>query len=266
MTKVAQRMGVTQPTASRMLRELEEHVQVALVVRSPQGARLTREGLTLATRSASVVAEVDDLLPPSHAASAQGPVICSAWNGLEGALSAALAAWHAESPGSPCRMKQSEDPAGDVLSHRADLALVRGGDVTDDGLTSCRLDEEERLAVVPAHSPLAEKMALTLGDLADFEVVVNITSGTTQDLVWPEQAKPYREIEVEGFEEWVMTIAASPQRFGLTPDSTERHYVNSRLRFVRVLDAPTVPVHLLWRRGDSRPGVNRFIHLVRSSA
>lgn len=96
-----------------------------------------------------------------------------------------MTAWQEEYPQSrPCRLRQSETPADDVLTHRADVALVRGGVVLP-GLAGCTLYEEDRLAALPISSPFADYAAISLEDLAQLELVINTTSGTTQAVTWP---------------------------------------------------------------------------------
>lgn len=265
LTKVARRLGVTQPTASRLLCELEEHLQVRLAERSPQGVRLTTYGHRVAERAAAVVADVDELLSPRQPVPAAGPLVCFAWNRLEYALSAAMTAWQEEYPQSPCRLRQSETPADDVLTHRADVALVRGGVVLP-GLAGCTLYEEDRLAALPISSPFADYAAISLEDLAQLELVINTTSGTTQAVMWPPGHQPSQCLEVSGFEEWVTSVAASSKRFSLTPQSTPQYYTNPHLRFVRVLDVPPVPTRLIWRERESRVAIKHFIDLVKAAA
>lgn len=55
----AQRLNVTQPALTKALRQLEEELGTALVIRSSKGVRLTASGELMAARAASAVREIE---------------------------------------------------------------------------------------------------------------------------------------------------------------------------------------------------------------
>ncbi len=64
--QAAQRCHVTQPALSMQIKELEEHLRVALIERHHQGAVLTPEGEEIARRCKIVLTEVSDLVDFAH--------------------------------------------------------------------------------------------------------------------------------------------------------------------------------------------------------
>jgi LysR family hydrogen peroxide-inducible transcriptional activator len=59
--RAAEECAVSQPALSMQIRELEDHLDVALVERTRQGVHLTEEGLEVARRAAQVLIDVQDL-------------------------------------------------------------------------------------------------------------------------------------------------------------------------------------------------------------
>ncbi|MEV0416263.1 LysR substrate-binding domain-containing protein [Streptomyces sp. NPDC050448] len=78
---------------------------------------------------------------------------------------------------------------------------------------------EERVAVVPAGSDLAEKDVLTPADLAAWPVALNTVAGTTTLDLWPADARPTAMIEVGNTDEWLTAIAVG-RAVGISTSAT----------------------------------------------
>lgn len=263
LNRAAVELGITQPTASRMITQIERHIGTPLLERGARGSVLTALGEAFAQHAAQTVASFEALMDPSRW-QPRALSIAYAWGGLETTLTAAVRQWPQEPYGGDCRMHQDDDPLRSLESGAVDLALIRGP-VDAPLLSSCALYREDRVIVLPVDSPLAHLSQVGLVDLQDMAVVVNLDSGTTGDL-WADSPRSPRRIRVHGVDEWIVAIASAPSRFGVTPASTMSYYTHPGIITRPSEDLPDLPVSLAWRRDEKRAAVHEFISLVKDSA
>lgn len=263
LNRAAAELGVTQPTASRMIAVIERHVGASLLERGPRGSTLTAVGEAFTQQAAQILASFDALTDPSrwqHRTLA----IAYAWGGLESALTTAVRAWQQLPASGECRMHQSDNPLRSLESGAADLALIRG-QVDAPLLSSCALYREDRVIVLPIDSPLADLPCVGLRDLQDMEVVVNLDSGTTGAL-WADSPRSPRQFRVHGVDEWIVAIASARGRFGVTPASTMSYYTHPGIITRPSEGFPDLPVSLAWRGDEKRAAVHELIGLVKDAA
>src|SRR5919202_702743 len=72
---------------------------------------------------------------------------------------------------------------------QVDVAFLRGN-VEAAGVRTQLLHREPRVAALPEDHPLAGRPATTMAELAAWPLVVNPTSGTVSELLWPAGARP----------------------------------------------------------------------------
>lgn len=263
LLSAARALGTTQPTASRMLREIETAVGVRLVERGPHGAVLTADGEDFARQCVQVQEAFDALVDPARWRS-RTVTVAYAWAGLEAAFSGAVRAWNAAHPDAPCRLEQVRAPDAAVAGGAADVAVVRGP-VTTPGVQSKVLYREDRVVVFPRDSALHEKPRVTAEDLRGGHAVVNVDGGTTT-AQWVQALHPAQVVPVHGVDEWIVAIAADPRRYGITPESTMRYYNHPSLVVRPAAGLDPVPVHVAWRARQRSPEVAEFVRLVLESA
>ncbi|WP_121241737.1 LysR family transcriptional regulator [Kocuria sp. KSNUG] len=263
LSGAARELGITQPTASRTLREIEAAVGVRLVERGPHGAVLTARGEVFAQRCEEVLRGVDALVDPGRW-EPWSVTVAYAWAGLDAAVSGAVRAWSTAHPDGACRLTQLTAPDAAVARGAADVAVVRGP-VTAEGVRSRILHREERAVVFSRDSVLHRATRVAAQDLAGLHAVVNPHGGTTT-AQWLAAMGPGEILTVCGVDEWIVAIAADPRRFGITPASTMRYYHHPTLEVRPGEGLGPVPVHLVWRDGERSPAVTEFVRLVMESA
>ena len=162
---------VSQPTLSTQIRKLEEELGVALVERAPRKVMLTSAGRDVAARARRIVADIEQMREAARRS--QDPEAGTVRLGIFPTLGPYLLP-HVV-PSIRARFPQLElllvEEKSDVLLERLhegrlDAALL-ALPVHDDQLHVEFLFEEPFVLAVPETHALAQRDALTLGDLAD---------------------------------------------------------------------------------------------------
>jgi DNA-binding transcriptional LysR family regulator len=263
LNRAAKKLGITQPTASRMLGEVERHIGVTVMKRTARGSMLTSLGEAFAEHALQTLASFDALVDPARWQQRE-LTIAYAWGGLESALTEAVRQWHKNPSNGHCQMRQHDDPRRSLESGAADLALIRGA-VDSPQLSSSTLYVENRVVVLPTDSPLISCSSIDRAELQHLEIVLNVDGGTAGGL-WAGEPRMPQQIHVHGVDEWIVAIASHPRRFGVTPESTMSYYAHPRVVVRPVRDLPDIPVCLAWRREDRRAMVQEFVSLVAEAA
>jgi len=133
--------------------------------------------------------------------------------------------------------------------------------VTAAGLRTEPLRHEERVAVMPADSPLAALPRVTLADLAAHPIALNSVSGTTTPDLWPPAARPRRTVDVSNTDEWIMAIAAG-RALGVSTSATPSSHAHPSLVYRPLADAPPVPLVIAWRDGPGHPAIPDLVALA----
>ncbi|WP_190131067.1 LysR family transcriptional regulator [Streptomyces mashuensis] len=260
VTRAAAGLHLSQPALSRTLRQLEDRLGTRLVDRSTHHLELTAEGRAFRDKALAAVAAVDAALDPAGLRSR--PLrLGHTWAALGDRTVTLLRRWDETHPRTPLHLLRIDDPTAGLTQGRVDAALLRGT-VAVDGLHTELLLSEERVAVLPADSPLAGLPRVTLADLAAYPVALNTVSGTTTLGLWPVAARPAATIEVTNTDEWLMTIAAG-RAIGVSTSATPSSHMHPSLVHRPLVDAPPVPVFLTWRRGPGHPAVPDLLALAR---
>ncbi|MFF1342811.1 LysR family transcriptional regulator [Streptomyces sp. NPDC058290] len=261
ITRAAARLHTGQPALSRTLRQLEDHQGVRLVDRSTHHLELTAEGRTFRDRAAAALAAVDAALDP-RALTARPLRLGHPWAALGDHTIPLLRRWDELHPDTPLELRRIDDRLAGLTQGKVDVALLRGP-VTEPGLVTVQLLTEERVAVVPAGSDLADKTALTPADLAAWPVALNTVAGTTTLDLWPVDARPTATIEVANTDEWLTAIAAG-RAVGISTSATPRMHTHPAIAYRPLTDVPPVPLLLAWRSGPpGHPAIPDLVALAR---
>ena len=258
VTRAAVRLHLSQPALSRTLTQLERQLGVQLVDRSTHHLVLTDAGRrfqesaaeairALAAAVASVVVGVPALrLGHTWSATTHTVRIVRAWNDAH--------------PEWPVQLVRSDELTAGLARGAIDIALVRGP-LSDSSLKTSLVDEERRVAAIPAGHRLAGAAELTLADLAGEPLVINSRAGTTTLDLWPADARPYVVAAATSTDGWLITIAAGTG-VGVTPASTATTHPHPDVRFIPLPDAPLVPLLLAWPARDPHPHVRELVRIA----
>ncbi|MFI9724302.1 LysR family transcriptional regulator [Streptomyces sp. NPDC052396] len=261
ITRAAARLHLGQPALSRTLRQLETHLGVRLIDRSTHHLELTAAGRMFRDRAAAALAAVDTALDP-RALTALPLRLGHPWAGLGDHTIPLLRRWDEEHPEVPLELRRIDDRMAGLTQGKVDVALLRGA-VTAPGLVTEPLLAEDRVAVVPSGSELANRAALTLADLAPWPLALNTVAGTTTLDLWPAGARPMATIEVTNTDEWLTAIAVG-RAVGVSTSATPRLHKHPAIAYRPLTDAPSVPLLLAWRRGPlTHPAIPALIRLAR---
>ncbi|WP_369217450.1 LysR family transcriptional regulator, partial [Streptomyces flavofungini] len=217
VTRAAARLRLSQPALSRTLRQLEDHLGALLADRSTHHLELTARGRTFRDKAAVAVAAVDSALDPGSL-SAWPLRLGHTWAALGDHTVPLLRRWDETRPDVPLELLRVDDRTAGLTRGTVDVALLRGA-VTGPGLRTELLRHEERVAVMPADSPLAALPRITLADLAGHPIALNSVSGTTTTDLWPPGARPRATVDVSNTDEWLMAIAAG-RALGVSTSAT----------------------------------------------
>ncbi|MDX8036189.1 LysR family transcriptional regulator [Lentzea sp. BCCO 10_0856] len=175
VTRVAERVGLPQPTISRWLAELGEQLGAPIIVRSGRRVRLTRAGRLLAdaaTRSLAALEpglrEVEEELDPE-----KGRVVLGFLHMLGRAIVPELVrSYRAEHPHVRFGLVQNARQAvvDKLVSGEIDLALVAPPPVGPE-FESVVLFEQDLIVVVPSGHRLADRRSVRITDIADEELI-----------------------------------------------------------------------------------------------
>jgi DNA-binding transcriptional LysR family regulator len=255
ITRAAQRLHVSQPALSRTLAQLERSLAVRLVDRSTHHLTLTEAGTTFAASARSAVQHLDNAIA---SISAEVPPIRFGHNWSSATHAAAIMrSWKAEFPNRAVHSQRNNERVAGLSEGHVDVALVRGL-VTDKSFRSVVVDNEARMAVVPATHRLAAATNVSLADLVTETLIVSSTTGTTTLDLWPDPPRPTLGPDQETIDDWLIAIATSAG-VGVTPASTATLHPHPDVRFVPISDAPTVPLVLVWPRHNPHPHTKAFV-------
>ncbi|MEJ9078443.1 MULTISPECIES: LysR family transcriptional regulator [Gordonia] len=239
ISAAARALGVSQPTVSRAVADVERALGAPLFDRRSTGARLVPGAAELLVGIGRIVDGYDELFGTGGS---DGPLtIGYAWGGLTPKLERALDA------GPSYELRHAVDPVGELVHGRVDRALIRipSPDVPVPAHTTLLVEESERRVVlVNARHRLADRESVALAELcADSTPVLSEGSGTVPHDLWG--AFDGEPVVVPDPLTWLNAIAAASDRFGVTSVSTAEFHIHPRTVYLQCPDLPPVTVRLL---------------------
>ncbi|MET9295567.1 LysR family transcriptional regulator [Streptomyces sp. NPDC003077] len=108
---------------------------------------------------------------------------------------------------------------------------------------------------------IARRRVLDWAELADLPLVVNTVTGTTRPDLWPEGRRPRPVCTADNFDEWLEAVAAG-HGVGVAPEPVAQRHTHPGLRFLRLKNAPPVPVRLAIPARGAHPLAERFFRLA----
>jgi len=142
---------------------LERSLAVQLVDRSTHHLTLTDAGTTFAVTVRDAVRRVDDAITSTSAAV---PPMRFGHNWSSATHAAAIMrSWNAVQSGRQFRSRRSDERVGGLAGGHVDVALVRGP-ITDRTLRSIVVDNEQRMAALPANHRLALESTVPISPIS----------------------------------------------------------------------------------------------------
>jgi DNA-binding transcriptional LysR family regulator len=268
-TRAAEALHVTQPALSDGIRRLEAELGLQLFHRVGRRALVSAAGEAFVEPARQVLRDLG-VLRTSVAAVAgltAGTLDVVALPTLAvDPLATLVGSFRHAYPGVVVRVDQPEGPAAvatDVRSGRSEIGLTELP-VTEPGLVTRRLTEQELLVVVPPDSPLARRRRITTADLASVPLVTSPVGTSTRGLIDAAfaaiDAAPEIVVETDQREAIVPLVIAGAGASILPRPQAEA---------AAVFGASTVSlsprlvrsIGLVWRDGPLSPAARAFIQL-----
>jgi aminoethylphosphonate catabolism LysR family transcriptional regulator len=183
-TRAARMSGVSQPTLSAQVRDLERSVGVALFHRQGREIRLTAAGERLfqaTARLADAIDEVESALS-EHRSGSRGTLRISADSAIH--VIPVLAQLKHSSPGLKfsIRIDNSQQVTAHVLNNEADLGVM-ARPVADPRLASVKIREDRLVLLVGPRDPWFKRKRVQLADLGGRDLVVREKGSITREVM-----------------------------------------------------------------------------------
>ncbi|MBS1692847.1 MAG: LysR family transcriptional regulator [Actinobacteria bacterium] len=270
VSNAAARIGLSQPAMSRALQRLRSALGDPLLIREPDGYRLTARALTLRDQLEALLPQLEALVSPEtfdpgasnqpidlagtdFAVHTYGPEICRQ------VLSA--------SPGAMVRFHSWRFDTMAAQIRRGDVDLGLYGGFAPADLSAADLVTERFVCVLASDHPLAAQTALTLDDYHRFgHVVIDVAEGIQPDIDYrlralgadrtPVVTVPYHVV--------VPPLLAGTDLIATVPDTLALSWTDHHP--VRVVGAPaeiaTMPYRMVWHPAFDDDGRHRWLRSV----
>ncbi|WP_058044241.1 LysR family transcriptional regulator [Streptomyces roseifaciens] len=253
-TYAAARLGMGQPALTRAVQSLEEATGSRLLERTTRRVAPTPAGQRLYEELSALLPRLEDALR----APCRETVLRLGFTWLLPEACARLVEDFKAATGAGVRLVRRDAALAGLDTGETDVAVLRGAEPA--GVRSRVLFHEDRVAAVARSSPLARRRVLDWPELAALPLVVNTVSGTTRPELWPEGERPAVACTAGNFDEWVESVAAG-HGVGVTPRSAAERYTHPGVRFVRLKNAPQVPVRLAVPAKGAHPLAERLLRM-----
>lgn len=183
ISAAARELGVTQPSASARMRQLERMLKLDLLDRRTRGAELTPSGAAVTEWARGVVGAMDALLTGADALRADHTVrIAASQTVAEYLMPAWLAQLRQHTP-EPVhlRVSNSQGVLAAVRDHSADLGFIESASVPSDLATRIVRTDRLTLVVAPGHRLARRADAISAAELADLPLVTREPGAGTRD-------------------------------------------------------------------------------------
>ena len=274
MSRAAARLGVSQPTISRQIRNLERELGCRLLHRHDRGVELTDAGRTLHKGVARILVDLDRLRDSVRRSTAQpAPVLRI---GL-----VQIAQWFPLIPRSLDNFRRRYPDVAveglQILSRRQPEALLSGEvDIAigapmlglPDGIQSMKLFDLARGLVMSRKHALANRDALTIADIAPFPLTgySRTTWPASNDVLIEEARRHGFELRfTETFDSATMLLArvGLNDSLALLPEPGPLAPMED-LVFKRIADFDaSIPIRVCWLPDAGNPHVDLFVEELR---
>lgn len=263
--RAAVALHVAQPSLSRQIRRLEDHVGARLLDRTPQGTRLTEAGRVFLPRAKTLLSEASQAAAQARAVAEPMVVTFGFTAGIS--VTPAVQAVRRHHPDADVRTRHLDwnEPRDALLEHRADAVVARLPFATD-LLHVTVLYDEPRVLLIPAGHRLAGKDSVTLEDIADEPMPRH--QDREWDAFWRIDPRPdgHRAPDgplVDSIED-KLELVAGGQAVGILPAGAAATYIRSDLTTVALVGVEPGHVVLATRADDRNDLVAAFRNAART--
>ncbi len=273
-TRAAERLHVSQSPLSQAIRMLETNLGVVLLERTSRHVELTSAGEELLPAARAALGAVEHVLNVAREAGEPDRRLVRVGFLAYGACSVidrSLAAFAA--PVSKLRLETRQtdfsDPSAGLIDGSVDVAFVRLP-LTAAELVLEPLSSEDRVAVLPAWHPLADRDRIAVTDLFDEHWL----QMPARDPAWRDfwlatghrrGAAPLLGPEVRTIDEQ-LTATVTGAYVSLAPQSVASFYQRPGIRYVVVDGIEPSEVAIGWRQSDQRESVRHFVQSAMATA
>lgn len=271
--RAAQKLGITQPTLSAQIRELEADLDVQLLNRTTRHVQLTIEGDRFLQRTRRILADIDVAVDEAKqlALLQHGRVSIASTPSAAGTfLPTAIAKFQEAFPDIAVHLREDVAPAVDnfVRMGVADFGIGPKLDRSSD-LSFQFLIREQFMAVLPCGHVLEDRSALSLQDLVTHKLIPTRHGSGIQDLV--DTALRAQGLAADpSFElmsrETVIAMVEAGLGVALLPGLTLSRLQNDRVRVLPMADpALEREIGFIEKKGGSNSAAaSAFLKLMRS--
>lgn len=273
--RTAERLGLTQSRVSQTLAKLETSLGDRLVDRTSRRVALTATGEQLRAELAPAYAALIGVLSRASAARSalEGPVrLGVAWAGaITPPMLRVIEAFEARHP--LCTVETVELPFrnrhGPLRSGDVDVMITRLPIDRDDIVVGPTVNRERRILVVARDHPLGKKRAVSLEDVAGYDVLDLRYLGPKEiaDAFVPRSTPSGRRIkrvrvEVRDFSDLVMLIARGRVVHPSVASAAPR-FGHPNVTCIPITGMPPSSTALAWRRGSTDARVRALVSAAR---
>ncbi|MCM3628363.1 LysR family transcriptional regulator [Paenibacillus glycanilyticus] len=173
-TRAADKLGISQPTLSYQIKQLEDELEVRLFNRIGKRIALTEAGAILLGHSRSIfrsIAGAREEISELHLMERGTLTIGTLIGEINDMVSGLLVNFHKEFPAINIRLLALEDITNSLLQDELDFALTIFP-FDDDRFTKISLYKEEFYFVVHADSPLSHKASITYEEMMQEPIIM----------------------------------------------------------------------------------------------
>jgi DNA-binding transcriptional LysR family regulator len=276
-TKAATRLHVAQPHLSQEIRRLEKELGVTLFERDRRRVMLTAAGRAFLVRAQMLLADTSAAVRAAQRAN-RGETgtlrigfVSSAGLGI--VLPDAVRRFRTERPEVEVLLsEQNSDEQVDLITRRRlDVGLLHPPLKSELGLEIEIVSNEPLVAALPGNHPLAASRSIQLRALGNEPWILfprGIASRLYEEIMIACAGAGFSpRVVQEGIKlSTIMSLVASGLGVSLVPQSLGRIGLR-RVTCVPLAEkGPTLPLALIWRRGDANPTLPPFMQIVRKVA
>ena len=270
--RAAEILGISQAPLSQQIRQLEHRLGVRLFDRTTRRVSLTPAGAVFYERTQELLSVLSQAIDEVRVAGglASGSLRIGAMqSAIHSALPAALTEFNKAHPFTQLDLllHTTEEQLRLLEADKIDLGLFRPPKVTA-GFTIHEISKEGFVAVVPASSPLADRDALSIGDLRDepFIGLSEIRGIGYQDHIFQkcrEAGFQPKIIQRVSGTMAIITMVAANMGVGVVPSWVVHEPVNGvHYRSLPELP-PSIPLVCAWRSDTGNQLVLPFYHALK---
>lgn len=262
LTRAAEALFCSPPSASAAVRRVESEFGLAVFVRGRTGMHLTPAGTEFIERLRHFVATHDSLVNDQGAACADKQLHIGTVLGYGAPwLQVVADELRRDDPSGPIVVSTVfdwTDVTAGLRSRTTDAAILNGPTTLDDEIQSRLIGHDSRVAVVHRDHPLASRAVVTLADLDQYGWCIGVAPNS--DPVWFRywHADETRNGPPAHVERRCRTanelIAALHDSTGVCTTLASRRFATyDQLVYIDVADLPPCPIRLGWRRDRVDP-------------